>query len=174
MCFPISRPAGAERQIYAGNANDYIYITDGSGREHGFLHLEATVNATETPRRLKPINVYYHMFAGERPASLAAVRHHLDAARQAAGLDLLCLECHVADQRQAAGRLGVRHASRQPGNQVCSPCDRGAASGIPHGSLGRYSGELPAAAQGQPIVVLRETVHVPCGRARVAAGRCPR
>jgi len=81
---PISRPAGAERQIYAGNANDYIYITDGSGREHGFLHLEATVNATETPRRLKPINVYYHMFAGERPASLAAVRHHLDAARQAA------------------------------------------------------------------------------------------
>jgi len=81
---PISRPAGAERQIYAGNANDYIYTTDGSGREHGFLHLEATVNATETPRRLKPINVYYHMFAGERPASLAAVRHHLDTARQAA------------------------------------------------------------------------------------------
>jgi hypothetical protein len=80
---PISRTAGAERQIYAGNANDYIYITDGGGRDHGFLHLEATVNATESPRRLKPINVYYHMFAGERSAQLAAVRHHLDAARQA-------------------------------------------------------------------------------------------
>ena len=80
---PISRPAGAERQIYAGNANDYIYITDGNGRDHGFLHLEATVNATETPRRLKPINVYYHMFAGERAAQLAGVRHHLDSARQA-------------------------------------------------------------------------------------------
>jgi len=80
---PISRTAGAERQIYAGNANDYIYITDGGGRDHGFLHLEATVNATESPRRLKPINVYYHMFAGERAAQLAAVRHHLDAARQA-------------------------------------------------------------------------------------------
>src|SRR5262249_34760042 len=62
---------------------DYIYTTDGGGREHGFLHLEATVNATEMPRRLKPINVYYHMFAGERPAALAAVRHHLDATRQA-------------------------------------------------------------------------------------------
>jgi hypothetical protein len=80
---PISRAAGAERQIYAGNANDYIYITDGNGRDHGFLHLEATVNATETPRRLKPINVYYHMFAGERAAQLAGVRHHLDSARQA-------------------------------------------------------------------------------------------
>ena len=81
---PISRAAGAERQIYAGNANDYIYITDGGGRDHGFLHLDATINATESPRRLKPINIYYHMFAGERAAQLAGVRHHLDAARQAA------------------------------------------------------------------------------------------
>jgi hypothetical protein len=79
---PISRISGAERQIYAGNANDYIYITDGNGREHGFLHLEETIQRTESPRRLKPINVYYHMYAGERPAQLAAVRHHLDAARQ--------------------------------------------------------------------------------------------
>ena len=80
---PISRVAGAERQVYAANANDYIYITDGNGRDHGFLHLEATINATENPRRLKPINVYYHMFAGERAAQLAGVRHHLDSARQA-------------------------------------------------------------------------------------------
>jgi polysaccharide biosynthesis protein PelA len=81
---PISRIAGAQRQIYAANANDYIYITDGQGRDHGFLHLEATITATDSPRRLKPINVYYHMYAGERPAQLAAVRHHLDAARQGA------------------------------------------------------------------------------------------
>ena len=74
--------AGSERQIYAANANDYIYITDGGGRDHGFLNLEATIAATESPRRLKPINVYYHMFAGERAAQVAAVRHHLDAARQ--------------------------------------------------------------------------------------------
>jgi hypothetical protein len=80
---PIGRSVGAERQIYAGNANDYIYITDGGGREHGFLNLDATVKATENPRRLKPINIYYHMFAGERPAQLEGVRHHLDAARQA-------------------------------------------------------------------------------------------
>jgi hypothetical protein len=79
---PISRISGGERQIYAGNANDYIYITDGNGREHGFLNLDQTIARTENPRRLKPINIYYHMYAGERPAQLAAVRHHLDAARQ--------------------------------------------------------------------------------------------
>ena len=80
---PVSRPVGAERQIYAGNANDYLYITDGTGREHGYLNLDATIKATEGPRRLKPMNVYYHMFAGERAAQLAAVKHHLDAARAA-------------------------------------------------------------------------------------------
>jgi hypothetical protein len=79
----ISRLAGAERQIYAANANDFIYTTDGGGRDHGFLHLEATIKSTENPRRLKPINVYYHMYAGEKTAQLEAVRHHLDAARQA-------------------------------------------------------------------------------------------
>ena len=79
----ISRVAGAERQIYAANANDFIYTTDGGGRDHGFLHLEATIKSTEEPRRLKPINVYYHMFAGEKTAQLEGVRYHLDAARQA-------------------------------------------------------------------------------------------
>ncbi len=82
----------------------------------------------------------------------------------------LCISTPPGTRRDAT----FYDASRQPGNQVCSPCDRGAASGIPHGSLGRYRGELPAAAQGQPSVVLRETVQVPRGRARIAAGRCPR
>jgi hypothetical protein len=80
---PLSRVVGPERQIYAADANDYIYISDGSGREHGFLNLDATIKQTENPWRLKPIDVYYHMYAGERPAQLAAVRHHLDTARQA-------------------------------------------------------------------------------------------
>jgi hypothetical protein len=80
---PIARPVGAERQIYAGNANDYLYISDGQGRDAGYLNLEATLTASEEPIRLKPFNVYYHMFAGERDAQLTAVRHHLDVARQA-------------------------------------------------------------------------------------------
>jgi peptidoglycan/xylan/chitin deacetylase (PgdA/CDA1 family) len=78
--FPIARSVGAERQIYASNANDFRYITD--GRDHGFLNLQATIAATEEPQRLKPVNVYYHMYAGERAAQLAAVRHHLNEARK--------------------------------------------------------------------------------------------
>jgi len=87
-CHRISRAVGASgggAMIYAGNANDYIYIT---GRQRpratDFCTSKPPINATENPRRLKPINVYTHMFAGEAlgPASRAC-RHHLDSARQA-------------------------------------------------------------------------------------------
>lgn len=78
----VARPVGAERQTYAVNSNDFLYITDGQGRDHGFLHLQATLAGTEEPRRLKPVNVYYHMYAGEVAAQLAAVRHNLDQARK--------------------------------------------------------------------------------------------
>jgi hypothetical protein len=78
---PISRPVGSERQIYAPNANDYVFMSDDNGRQFGFLYLGKTIEATESPRRLKPIDVYYHMYVGERSVELNAVRRHLDHAR---------------------------------------------------------------------------------------------
>lgn len=80
---PISRPVGSERQIYAPNANDYVYMSDDDGRQFGFLYLKTTIEATENPRRLKPIDVYYHMYVGERAVELNSVRRHLDYARSA-------------------------------------------------------------------------------------------
>ncbi len=78
---PISRPAGRERQIYAGNSNENTYTNDWTGPFHGFFMLEHTLANTEKPRRLKPFNLYYHMYSGEKDAALASVRHFLDAAR---------------------------------------------------------------------------------------------
>jgi len=79
---PISRPVGKERQIYSPDANDYIYMSDDNGREFGFLYFNKTIEATEFPRRLKPIDLYYHMYVGERPAELNVVRRHLDEMRR--------------------------------------------------------------------------------------------
>ncbi len=78
---PISRPAGAERQIYAANSNENTYTNDWTGPYHGQFMLEQTLANTEAPRRLKPFNLYYHMYSGEKPAALAAVRHILNRAR---------------------------------------------------------------------------------------------
>lgn len=78
---PISRPAGSERQIYAGNSNENTYTNDWTGPYHGFFTLEKTLANTDSPRRLKPFNLYYHMYSGEKPGALAAVRHILAKAR---------------------------------------------------------------------------------------------
>ena len=78
---PISRIAGAERQIYAANSNENTYTNDWTGPYYGFFMLEHTLRNTEAPRRLKPFNLYYHMYSGEKEAALASVKHFLDLAR---------------------------------------------------------------------------------------------
>ncbi len=77
----IGRPAGSERQIYAGNSNENTYTNDWTGPYYGFFLLEETLRNTERPRRLKPFNLYYHMYSGEKAAALAAIRHFLEMAR---------------------------------------------------------------------------------------------
>ncbi|MCB1505070.1 MAG: hypothetical protein KDJ47_08850 [Hyphomicrobiaceae bacterium] len=78
---PISRTVGKERQIYAANSNENTYTNDWTGPYYGFFMLGETLKNTESPRRLKPFNLYYHMYSGEKPAALAAVRHFLEEAR---------------------------------------------------------------------------------------------
>ncbi len=81
---PLSRPAGTERQIYAGNSNENTYTNDWTGPYFGQFMLEHTLQNTDTPRRLKPFNLYYHMYSGERASALAAIRHFLELARTSA------------------------------------------------------------------------------------------
>ncbi|MEQ1716064.1 MAG: hypothetical protein ABL907_08795 [Hyphomicrobium sp.] len=79
---PIARPVGAERQIYAGNSNENTYTNNWHGPYYGQLLLTETLKNTEAPRRLKPFNLYYHMYSGEKPGSLNALKHILDLARR--------------------------------------------------------------------------------------------
>ena len=78
---PISKPVGAQRQIYSGNSNENTYTNDWTGPYYGFAMLGETVRNTEAPRRLKPFNIYYHMYSGERESALAALRQNLNLAR---------------------------------------------------------------------------------------------
>jgi hypothetical protein len=80
----LTRPVGNERQVYAANSNENTYTNEWTGPFDGFKQLAETHDRTEKPRRLKPMNVYYHMYSGEHDASLGAVRGHLERARSAA------------------------------------------------------------------------------------------
>lgn len=78
---PLSREVGRERQVYSSNSNENTYTDLWRDRFFGFRFLVKTIRNTGVPRRLKPFNLYYHMYSGERLSSLNAVRANLDYAR---------------------------------------------------------------------------------------------
>lgn len=69
-------------QIYASNSSEELYTDLWTDRYFGFRDLPQTWGRTESPRRLKPMNLYYHMYSGERRASLDALLDNLRALRQ--------------------------------------------------------------------------------------------
>ncbi len=76
---PVGRKIGGERHIYASTSNENTYTHLWTGRYFGFRYLIQTLERTGRPRRLKPVNVHYHMYIGERTDSLNSLREVLDA-----------------------------------------------------------------------------------------------
>jgi hypothetical protein len=79
---PIGFSVDGERQIYSSNSNENTYTDLWTRRHFAFQYLERTVAATDGARRLKPFNVYYHLYSCEKLAGLRAVKHNLDLARR--------------------------------------------------------------------------------------------
>jgi hypothetical protein len=70
---PVGRRIGPYVRVYASHANENEYTALWHGRYFGFRYLTVSLDNTENPRRIKPINVYYHMYSGEKQASLNAL-----------------------------------------------------------------------------------------------------
>lgn len=77
---PVGRRLPGGIQIYASNANENVYTDLWTDRFFGFAFLTQTWHNTETPIRVKPKNLYYHMYSGEKMASLRALLNNLKAA----------------------------------------------------------------------------------------------
>jgi hypothetical protein len=81
---PIGTRIGNQRQIYASASNENLYTALWTSRFFGFRYLRHTLRNTETPIRVKPFNIYYHMYSGEKQASVRALRENLALARSQA------------------------------------------------------------------------------------------
>ena len=68
------RKVGDQYQIYTGQANENILTNLWTGPFWGFANILETMDRTEHPRRLKPIDVYYHFYSAEKLASLNALK----------------------------------------------------------------------------------------------------
>ena len=64
---------GGYFQYFTGQANDNILTNLWEGPYYGFREIITTMQRTETPRRIKPIDIYYHFFSGEYQASVKAL-----------------------------------------------------------------------------------------------------
>lgn len=72
---PLMRQVGRHWQTYTSASNENLYTNLWTGPFYGFRHVVETFRNTEAPRRVSPVNIYYHFYSGERRASLAALRH---------------------------------------------------------------------------------------------------
>ncbi len=75
-------PLGLERgeyyQIYTGAQNENVYTNDWLGPFWGFKRVVQTFKLTNSPRRFKPIDIYYHLYSGSKKASLNALKYVFD------------------------------------------------------------------------------------------------
>ncbi|MBI4237193.1 MAG: hypothetical protein HY696_02095 [Deltaproteobacteria bacterium] len=78
--FPIGIERGGARQIYTSMPNENVFTNLWSGPYYGYRDVLETFTRTETPIRLKPLNIYYHYYSGERESSVAALRQVYDQA----------------------------------------------------------------------------------------------
>lgn len=70
---PLGKRSGKYMQVSASHANENVYTDLWQGRFFGFRYLVSSLQNTEKPLRVKPVNIYYHMYSGEKQASLKAL-----------------------------------------------------------------------------------------------------
>jgi uncharacterized protein (TIGR01370 family) len=75
---PLGLQKGAFFQVFAPNQNENEYTNLWRGPFYGYERVIETFEMTEHPRRLKPINIYYHFYSGTKKASLRALQKVYD------------------------------------------------------------------------------------------------
>ena len=60
-------------QVFAPNQNENVYTNDWTGPFYGFDRVIETFEFTEKPRRLKPINIYFHTYLTTKIAGMRSL-----------------------------------------------------------------------------------------------------
>jgi hypothetical protein len=60
-------------QVFAPNQDENVYTNNWTGPFYGFERVLETFRLTEEPFRFKPVDIYYHFYAGTKPASIVAL-----------------------------------------------------------------------------------------------------
>lgn len=69
---------GAHFQIFAPNQNENVYTNNWTGPFYGYRRVIETFEFTEKPRRLKPIDIYFHTYIATKPEGLKSLEEVFD------------------------------------------------------------------------------------------------
>ena len=72
--YPLGININGILQYYSSNSNENTYTNLWKSAYFGFYLASETFDNTESPRRLRPINIYYHFYSGERVNALKALK----------------------------------------------------------------------------------------------------
>lgn len=75
---PIGLQVGKERQIFNASCNEDFYTDMWTKNYFAYKYFIQTIYNTNTPIRVKPIDVYYHSYIGERETGLNALKYCLN------------------------------------------------------------------------------------------------
>lgn len=70
---PLGLARDGHYQVYAPNENENVYTNNWTGPFYGFVRVIETYQLTDKPRRLKPVDIYFHAYSASKPASLKAL-----------------------------------------------------------------------------------------------------
>lgn len=71
--YPLARKPGGYIQLYAASNAENSYTNAWKDHFYGYKFLPETLKNTESPRRLKPLMLYYHSYSGEFLTSVNAI-----------------------------------------------------------------------------------------------------
>lgn len=78
---PVGRREGSYFQVYAAASNENTYTDLWTDRFFGFRALAETIENTGAPRRLTPVNLYYHVYIAEKEAALRSLHENIAVIR---------------------------------------------------------------------------------------------
>ncbi len=79
---PMLVPVGPYIQAYAPIMNENVYTNDWTGPFDGYRRVIETLEMTDKPKRIKPLSIYYHFYAGTKAASLKSLEDVYDWSMQ--------------------------------------------------------------------------------------------
>lgn len=73
----LGRNVGGLWQVFASNSNEDIYTNLWRSDFFGFILLQETFKNTESPIRIRPANLYYHIYSAQKTPSLKALEQNI-------------------------------------------------------------------------------------------------